>query len=324
MSLELTEIQAITDDYIQHGTTDIYFEDNVLLYMLMSGGKFKEDLVQPGDLVDGGKKIRVFVEYAKSHGGEYHNTTKIEQSKLDLLNAARFRWGGYVGSNAIDLDDQVANSGDAALVKLVQVKINNIRKTIRDYMGDAVLATNTPTGKGILGIGDLVESTTSTAYGSIAEDDMAKWAHNLDATGGAITYKIMQGIRRTAAVGQSKSKKPNLYITTDLIKDGFERTLQSQVRYLHNEKLANAGFDNVLFGGVPVVADDKQSEGYIDALNLNHLKLQTHSKYKFTEPKWEHSKEQPDTLVANTRWIGQLTCSHRAAHARYTGITEPS
>ncbi len=322
MSLSLSEIQAVSDDYVEKGTTDIYFEDNVLLYMLMSGGKFMESLVQPGDLVDGGEKIREILEYDKSHSGAYGNTTKIPQSKVDILNAARFRWAGYYASNAIDLDDQVQNAGDAALVNLVHSKIDNIRKSIRDKMGDTIYVA-AATVKDLLGLGSLFNTTTSTEYGSIAEDDMAKWKANTITDSVAISYKAMQTLRRTAAVGQSRSKRPNLYITTEALKDGFERTLQSQVRY-QDKKLANAGFENITFGGQPVVADDKQTAGYCDALNLNYMKLRTHTSYKFTDPKWEYSKDQPDTLVANTRWVGQLTTNHRAAHCRRTGFTEPT
>jgi hypothetical protein len=290
--------------------------------MLMSGGKFQDSLVTAGELVDGGEKIRVILEYARTNTGSYGNTTKIPQSKVQILNAARFGWAGAYAANAIDLDDQVQNTGDAALVDMVQAKISNIQKTIRDTMGAGVYASAAD-AKSILGLGDLFEDTSSTAYGSIATDDMAKWLANNDATAEAISYKIMQEIRRTAKVGQSAGKKPNLYITTDLLKDGFERTLQSNVRF-RNEKMVDAGFDNVLFGGAPVVADDRQTSGYMDALNLNFLMLKTHTKYQFTKPTWEYSKDQPDTLVANTRWVGQLCTSHRAAHARHSGLTEPT
>lgn len=322
MALSKTEIQAVTDDYVKKGTTDIYAVDNVLLYMLMTGGKFQDSLVTAGELADGGEMIRVIVEYDRSHSGAYGNTTKIPQSKKATLNAARFRWAGYYAANAIDLDDQIQVTGDPALVDLVQSKIKNIQKTIRDAMGAAVYASAATT-KDILGLGNLFSASTSTEYGSIQEADMAKWKHNLDATGGAISYKIMQAIRRAAKVGQSKDLKPNLYITTDVLKDGFERTLQANVRF-RNEKLVDAGFDNVLFGGAPVVADDRQTAEYVDAINLNFMSLKTHTKYQFTTPKWEYDKEQPDTLVANTRWVGQLVTSHRAAHARFTGLTEPA
>jgi len=322
MALTLSEVQAVTDDYNVKKTTDIYGIDNVLLYMLMSGGKFQDSIVGAGETVDGGEMIRIPIEYARTNTGSYGNTTKIPQSKVEILNAARFRWAGTYAANAIDLDDQRKNTGDAAIVSLVQSKIDNIHKTIRDTQGTQVYASAS-TDDDILGLGDLFSASTSTAYGSIAEDDMAKWAHNLNATGGAISYAIMQEIRRTAKVGQSMGKKPNLYITTDVLKDGFERTIQANVRH-KDGKLVDVGFDNVLFGSVPVVADDRQTSGYMDALNLDFLWLKTHADYQYTKPVWEYSKDQPDTLVANTRWIGQLVTSHRAAHARFTGLTDPS
>lgn len=324
MALSLTEIQAVTNDYIEKGgeVTDIYAVDNVLLFMLMNGGQFTENLVTAGELADGGEKIRVELEYDRSHSGAYGNTTAIPQSKKDIINAARFPWAGAYASNAIDLEDQVKVSGDAAIVNLVQAKVRSIQKSIRDQLGSDVYSA-AATANNILGLGDLFNTTSSTAYGSIKEDDMAKWAANKNTDGGAISYAIMQAIRRTAKVGQTKAKKPNLYITTDTLKDGFERTLQANVRF-RNEKMVDAGFDNVLFGGAPVVADDRQTAGYMDAVNTNFLKLKTHKDYKFTNPKWEYDKEYPDTLVANTRWIGQLVTSHRAAHARYTGLTEPT
>jgi len=322
MSLDLTQLQAITDDYVEKTPIDIYFDDNVLLYMLMSGGKFQDSLVSPGDMVDGGEKIRVMLEYAMSHAGSYGNTTKIPQSKVDILNAARFGWAGYYSANTIDLTEQVQNNGKAALVDLAFAKLRNIQKSIRDKMGTDVYSAAANTDS-LIGLGDLFSTVTSTAYGSIAEDDMSDWTANVITTAEAISFKVMQTIKRTAKIGQNKESKPNLYITTDTLKDGFERTLQVQARY-SNTKMVDAGFDNVLFAGVPVVADDKQTSGYMDALNPRFLSLKTHSKYQFTKPKWEYSKDQPDTLTANVRWIGQLCCNNRKAHCRHTGLTDPT
>jgi len=317
------QLDIITNDFIESNRPeDIVFDDNVLLYMLMSGKKFMDTLVQPGELVDGGKKIKVFLEYNKSNSGSYGNTTKIPQSKVNIVNAATFRWAGYYAANTIDLNEQVQNSGKAALVDLVHAKLSNIHKTVRDTMGTDAYASAANTDS-FLGLGNLFNATTSTAYGDITEADMAEWKANAITTVEAISFKVMQTIRRTAKIGQSKEGKPTLYVTTDLLKDGFERTLHTQARY-SNSKLVDAGFDNVLFGSVPVVADDKQSTGIVDALNLNFLKAKTHTKWAFTVPKWEYSKDQPDTLTANTRYIGQIVCSNRKAHCRHTNLTEPS
>lgn len=323
MALTLSEIQAISDDYWENATPeDIYFQDNVLLWKLMGKGGMEANLVTPNEIVDGGEKIRVTLEYANSNSGSYGNTTKIPQSKKVILNAARFRWSGLYSSNAIDLNDRVQCEGKAAKVDIGQSKTKNIQKTIRDKMGTDVYSSAADNNS-ILGLGNMFSTVTATAYGSVAEDDMANWKANAITTSRAISFKILQEMRRTPNVGQNKSDKPNLYITTDTLKDGFERTLQVQARY-SDVDLVNAGFDNVLFGGAPVVADDKQTLGYCDGLNLRYLKMKTHKDFKFTQPKWEYDKEQPDLWVANTRWIGQLVCLHRKAHVRHTNLTEPS
>ena len=174
-----------------------------------------------------------------------------------------------------------------------------------------------------LGLGNLFSTVTATAYGEIAENDMAQWKANAITTSEAISFKVMQAIWRTPAIGVAASKKPNLAITTETLKDGYERTLQTQQRF-SDQDLVRAGFDNILHKRAPVVADDNQTAGYLDALNLNYLKIMTHQDYNFTEPKWEYDKEQPDAKTANTRWIGQLVCTNRKAHCRHTGLTEPN
>jgi len=89
--------------------------------------------------------------------------------------------------------------------------------------------------------------------------------------------------------------------------------------------MAEAGFQNILHDGVPMVYDDNQASGVVDCLNTRFLKIKTHPKYNFTVPKWvADEKNEPDALVANTRWRGALVCSNRKAHCRGTGKTEPA
>ena len=322
MSLTLTEIQAVTDDYVDKTPVDIYFMDNVLLWKLLGNGNLKNTMVTGQDLVDGGQMIRVFLEYGEGNSGSYGAKTKIELSKRNIINAARFRWAGYYASHTIDLDDRVQNTGDAAMLDLIQTKMENIQKTIRNKMGSEIYASAADSTC-FLGLGDLFNTSTSTAYGSIAEADMAKWKANVITTSEAISYAVMQKIRRTASVGQNSMDKPNLYITTDTLVDAYERGLQTQQRF-SDAKLVDAGFENVLFKRAPVVADDRQTAGYLDALNLRHLMLKTHRDYNFTKPKWEYSKDEPDTFTANVRYIGQLVTKHRGSHCRHTGLTEPA
>jgi len=325
MALDLTQLNAVTQDYFKKQTTDIYFTENILLYRLMGNGQMELNMVKGNEIVDGGKKIREFLEYGRSNVGTYGNTSSIPTSKVDIINAARFDWSGYVGSNTIDLDEQIQNSGAEAMIDLAYSKLQNIQKSIRDFMGAGIYVARASSANsyGFDGLPDLFSTVTSTAYGSIKEADMAAWKANVDATSEAISYKVMQKLFRLASIGQSKDAKPNLVITTQLLKDGYTRTLQTQQRF-QDSKLAEAGFQNILHDGVPMVYDDNQATGYIDCLNTKFLKIKTHKDYNFTVPKWEADHREPDTLTANVRWIGALVCSNRKAHCRGTGKTEPT
>ena len=323
MALTLSEVQAATIDFWEKQTTDIYFVSHILLWYLMGkGSPSGMQLVTPGEMVDGGEKIRIPLEYANSNTGAYGNVTTIDQSKKKILNAARFRWGGVYAANSIDLNARVQNAGAAQMVSIVRTKLGNIQKSIRDKMGEDVYATSTD-NISILGLGNMFSTVTATEYGSIAEDDMDVWKANVITSALTMGFKALQQIRRTASIYQNKEGKPNLYITTELLKDGYERTLQVQARY-SDQKLVDAGFDNVLFGGAPVVPDDKATTGYVEGLNLRFLKMKTHSAFPFTMPVWEYDKEKPDHWVANTRWIGQQCTSNRKAHCRANNVSEPS
>lgn len=323
MSLSLTQLQAVTDDWYEKQVNDIYFQDNILLWSLMSGKLMEENVVSSGETVDGGKMIRVFLEYGEANGSAYGASVTINATPAAIINAAQFRWAGEIAWNSINLDEQVQNNGKAALVDIAMSKLENIQKTIKDNMGTHVY-DSAADANSILGLGNLFNTTTSTTYGEIAEADMAAWKANVITTSEAISFPVMQSIRRTAGIGQNSKGKPNLYITTELLKDAYESTLQVQARY-QDTKLAAVGFDNILFGGKPVVADDKQTAGYMDAVNLNYLKMKSHRDYKFTKPVWRlFAESQPDTLVANTRWIGQLVCSNRKAHCRHTNLSAPA
>jgi hypothetical protein len=315
MPLTLTELQAITDYYVEKTPNDIYFKSNILLYKLLGGETGSK-------LIPGGKKIQIILEYAKGNAGSYGATTKLPLNKKEIFNAAFFRWAAYYAGVTIDLDDQRQNSGDLAIVNLVNGKLKNAQKSIRMDMGSDIYAAAADNTR-FNGLGDLFNTTTATPYGEIAEDDMADWKA-VKTTGAAnISFKIMQEIRRGASIDDNKEGKPDLYITTEVLKDGFERTLQTQARY-SDVRLINAGFDNILFGGAPVVTDNKQTAGYVDALNTNFLDILTHEDYNFTKPVWASPIDQPDLKVAFIRWSGNLVCRNRKAHHRRTDLTEPA
>ncbi len=325
MSSLLNQLNATTEYYwLNTEPQDIVNKASALLFKLMGNAIDRVNWeVQPHEVVDGGLMVKVPLEYGTANSGGYGATTIINQSKQDIVDAARFGWGGIYGSNTLNLDDLTQNTGDEAIIDLTKIYMNAIKKAARVQMASDIISAAADSTR-INGLGDLFNTTTSTAYGAIKQDDMADWKANVITTAEAISFEVLQKIFRTPAMGDFKQYKPNFCITTETLRDGYERSLHPQQRYVES-KMVEAGWDNIVHKGAPICGDAYISSGYFYALNLNFLSLRSHKDYSFTKPVWMAKTVlgQPDVITADTRWRGNLYCSNRKMQILHTGLTEP-
>lgn len=322
MSL-INQLNATTEYYwMQTEPVDILNKASALVWKLMGNAVAQDSWeVQPHEIVDGGKMIKVPLEYANSHRGSYGATTTIPASKVDIMDAARFRWAGIMGANSLNLDDQVQNTGDAAVISLTNQYMKSIKKAARIQMAEDVIGSAADSNS-ILGLGNLFNASTSTEYGSIDTDEMADWKANVITDAEAISYAVMQKIFREVGMGDHVWALPDFVVTTSVIRDGYKQSLHPQQRYT-SDKLVDAGWSNIMHDGAPIVSDPYMTAGELFALNLKYLSLRSHKNYNFTTPVWEADRLQPDSIVANTRWVGQLLCSNRKMHVKHSGLTAP-
>jgi hypothetical protein len=325
MSL-INQLNATTEYYwLNTEPEDILNKASALLWKLMGNAvKVGNWEVQPHEIVDGGLMIKVPLEYQASNSGAYGATTVINQSKVDIVDAARFRWAGVYGSNTLNLDDLTQNTGDNAIIALTNQYMKSIKKAARVKMAADVISAAAGTSS-INGLGDLFNTTTSTEYGSIDEDEMSDWKANVVTTTEPISYEVMQKVFRQPDMGGFAGMLPDFCCTTQLLVDGYKRSLHPQQRYT-NTDMVQAGWNNIMHEGAPIVADAGYSTGVLDALNLNFLSLRSHKDYNFTKPVWMAKTilGQPDIITADTRWRGNLVCSNRKMHVRHTNLTEPA
>ncbi len=315
MAFTLDELNALTRTFVLGQPTDIYFRSNVLLMKLMNGKR----------KVNGGTFIDCPLEHGAAHSGVYGNTTIIPTTKTETHNKAQFPWGAYFAAQTVDFKDRLENNGDAAIVNLVSVKFKNMQKTIRRKMGAGLYLKDVVDGiQGFEGAAALFQAVDgSIPYGGITEDGVSLWQANNSNTATVANFKGMQAIRRPAIVDTNNEGMPDLYVTTQDIKDGYEGSLQAIVRYSDGD-LAGKGFSNIMFDGAAVVADLGQTDAVVDGYNTRMLEFVSHSDFDFTTPVWEADRTQPDIWTASIRWAGQLCCKHRKAHTRFTAVTAPS
>lgn len=336
----LDELQAVTDDYIFNRTPeDVYFRDNVLLWKLSKKGKS----------FNGGLKIQTNLEYGKQHTGAYGPKTEFPVQKKEILTAAFFQYAAYFGISTYDMEDNLLNNGDAAIVNIIQAKLRNMQKSIRDTMAADIWRTRAANlaaakyadPRPFCGVADLFDQADNP-YGEIKPSELVRedgttsmWKaaavngqRTVTESGSPVTkylimsFPTMQEIRRAASLGNSDADKPDLYVTTEKLKDAFEATLQMSV-VRSDGRLVDAGFDNVLFKGAAIVSDERQTDGYVDGYNTKYLDVIHHSERNFTKPEWKAEIRTPETFTCNTRWMGQLVCTNRLAHVRATNIKVP-
>lgn len=313
MALALNEIQSLTTDFWYPRAYDNYFKSNVLIYRLLKNGK----------KVSGGEKIRVPIWYGDPKGGAFGYNTTFNTSHYEAHTAARFDWALYYEPCTYGIKDKIENAGPQAEVDLINSKLDMMQKAIRDSMADGIYSDGTGGGdtKPLTGLLAMINSTSSTSYGTIAEDDLAEWAPGaVTTTSESLTLTVMRALKRACKVGDAPEDRPTIYITTDALRDAYEGLLQPQQRF-NDSKLAAAGFENLTFdGGRPVVGDTKCPSGYMFALNENYLDMQSHQDFFFKHTEWMRPTDEWKYTM-QVVWTGNLVCKRRSAHGYHSNLS---
>lgn len=308
----LSEFQSTTQDFWFPKAVDNFYNANVLMQRLLKDGR----------TVSGGLKIRQPFWHGNPIGGAFGENTKFDTTRREQINAARFDWAYYYEPVTYGITDKVENAGPEAEVNIIMKKLDMAQSAIRDRMGDDIyLSLSQGAVKPLTGLQSMINTTSATTYGGVAEDDIAEWKPAaVNTTAEALTLPVMRTMKRSAKVGNTGQEKPTIYLTTDLGRDTFEALLQPQQRFT-DRKLAGAGFDNLTFdGGKPVVGDTKCPTGFMFGLNENFLEFVSHKDFKFHAEPWQRPTDQY-LFTMQFLWIGNLTCSRRNAQTSHSGLT---
>ena len=312
MALTLDEIQSTTNDFWLPKAVDQYYHSNVLIYrMLRQGAK-----------VSGGEKIRQVLHYGAPKGGAFGPNSRFDTTRRDDLNAARFAWALYYEPVTYDIFDKIQNAGTSAEIDIVMTKLNMSQKAIRDSMGNAIYGTGVAVDdeRPITGLKAMINSTSSTTYGTISEDDMAEWAPGaVTTTTESLTLPVMRTLTNACEAGDGAEADPTIYITTKALHSVFKGLLQPQQRY-SDDKLASAGFKNIQFEGIPVVKDGKCDDGFMYALNENYMGFKTHNDFMFKHTDWMRPTDEYK-FTMQVMWVGNMICKRRDAHGYHSNLS---
>lgn len=305
MPLSYDQISAITQKKIVPKMVDNIFDSNVLLQRAKK--KFYTK-------VDGGTSITQPLNYAQLTASDwYSGADTLSTTDNDVITAAEYSWKQIYANISISRIDELKNSGDAAILKLVKQKTMIAEKTIQDQMGTGLWSAGT-NAKSIAGLRVIL--STSNTVGGIAQGTYSWWQAQVDSSTTTLSLAAMQAIDNRCSIGNDG---PTVGLTTRTIYNTYYGLLQPQQRFMDSET-AKGGFSSLMFNGKPIVVDSHAPSGHLAFLNEEYLDLYYHPDEDFRFEPFQKPINQ-NVKVAKIYWAGAFGTSNARMQGLLSAIT---
>lgn len=314
-SATMTEIVTTTLRNRTGKLQDNVSKNNALLNRLKKKGKVKT--------VAGGRTIVQELEYAEnSTFKRYSGYEVLNISPSDVFTAAEFNYAQAAVAVSISGLEMLQNSGDAAIIDLLESRIANAERTItnniavdcysdgtadggRQIGGLALLVSSTPTTGTVGGID---RSTTigsfwrNKKFGAVADGGAVATAANIQSYMNRLWVQLVRG-----------ADAPDLIVADNNYWRLYLESLQS-IQRIASEEMASAGFSSLKYMNADVVLDGgfggAAPTNTMYMLNTDYLYFRPHGDRFFAPLGDERFAVNQDAMVKLVGFAGNLTLSN--------------
>jgi hypothetical protein len=257
----------------------------------------------------------------------------------DVMQPALYEWSDFVAPIVITKKEELENSGEKAIVKIVEARMRNVMGLLRREInrqlvaGDSAVLTSLNTLNGVATATGFLEQGAPTAAGQT--NTLGGLARSLVPDGNGLFNRIfnannvfgtdgIRGMHQIAAETSARAPMGDvkLVLCSEAGYANYRRALFAQERYI-DEKQLNAGYMSLAFGNAAVVQDvfmptnagtgaNLQATMYF--INFDGIKLVMHSDGDLTVSPFEYI---PGTTARSAQiyWKGQLIADNLASCA---------
>jgi hypothetical protein len=309
----LSEIVTTTIENRSRAVADNVSKSHALLDRLEKKGKAKP--------ADGGRQILQEIEFAENGTfGWYSGYDTLNISPQEVFSAAQYDWKQCAVAVSISGLEQLMNSGEEAFIDLLESRMGNAERTMKNQMGQAVYGDGTASaGKAIGGLQLLVaDANTTGTVGNINRANWSFWRNQSYSSvtnfGGAMTsanaVSYMNRVWMTIVRG---NEKPDLILADNNYNRNYWEALLPQQRFTSAD-MAQAGFESLKYQSADVVFDGGIGGGcpanHMYFLNTDYIFMRHHPKRRYVAlgEKQRFSTNQ-DAMVQLMGWAGNMTLS---------------
>ena len=320
MSLNYDNLSALTKNQYIPLLVDNIFESNVLTHRLLRKSKAGAS----------GQKVLQPVEYAKNaSSGFYSGYDVMDTAPTEIFTDAEYEWKQMYATISISGREEALNDGAERVIDLLEAKVKNAEKSMKDSFGTTLYGTQAGTGDDFAGLQHIIaqdrslggiDSTTYTWWDAGVVKALSSNNTYANVTDSSNANYIQKLLRETVSSLTIDGQTPTAIITTNVVLDAYEETLVAQKRFGASAgSEADAGFRNLTFRNIPIFADDHCPDGMMFFLNENFLQFRHHRKRNFAFEPFMKPINQ-DARVAKILWLGALTCSAPRYMGKITGL----
>jgi hypothetical protein len=315
----LSEIVTTTIESRSGSLADNVSKNNALLARLERKGKRKP--------VSGGRQIVQELEYGENGTfGWYSGYDPLNISPSEVFSAAQFDWKQASVAVSISGLEELMNAGDEQIIDLLEARIENAERTMRNQMALAAYGDGTAAGgKAIGGLALLVSAApTVGTVGGINRANWAFWRNAkfgavADGGGAATTANIISYMNRLWLQLVRGADKPDLIPCDNNYYRLYMEALLPQQRFSSSD-MAQAGFESLKFQSADVVFDGGIGGGCpvntMYMLNTDYIYLRPHAKRQYVPLAPDRFSTNQDAMVKLIGWAGNMTTSG----AQFQGI----
>lgn len=302
-----TEIVTTTLRHRSGELADNVSNSNALLMRLSQKGN-----VRP---VSGGRVIVEELEYAENSTFKYYSGYEtLDISPSDVFSAAEYNWKqAAVVVSASGLEVDVQNSGKEGVIDLLEKRIQNAFRTMRNQISTGIYSDGTGTGsKQITGLqAQVADDPTTGTVGGIDRSTWTFW-RNQYYSNATMTSSVIQGYMQNLWISCCRgSDKPDLITADSYMYEYFWDALSALQRITTSDGVGQQGWSSLKFLNADVIYDgDSGHPSYtMYFLNTDYLYFRPHVNRNFVPLERRDSVNQ-DAFVVPIVFAGNLTMSN--------------
>lgn len=269
---------------------------------------------------DGGASILEELEYAENSTGMwYSGYEQLNVQVSDIATAAEFEWKQAAVAVTMSGLEMLKNSGEAKRIDLMRSRISNAEKTMTNLIAAGLYAAGTGNGgKEIGGLQHIVADTNTNTVGGISGTDYSWWknvVYDLSSLGStASSTNIQTHMNATYVQLVRNNEAPDLILTDDVYYKAYLGSLQT-IQRITNDKMAQAGFQNLKYMGADVVLDGGRGgncpASHMYFLNSDYIYYRPHVDRNMVPLDPDRFSTNQDAITKLIGFAGNMTCSNR-------------